>query len=235
MKFIVLALSLSVALFSCKSSITSGVSDEPVSIQLTKSSSADADENVFAEGKTIGFYMDETDGSSATPYKVNIEGLTEANGGLLFNPAVPYPNTKKLNIYGYYPYNKNEAVASVIEVATIGDQSTDAAYEEMDFLAARELNKAREKATFSLPFSHKHSQITISLKAGIGFTSLDQLKNAVVTISDVPSKSGYNYVSDVMTANFGSFVTVTPYGSLEQNQTGDALEGLTGLPSHNWK
>lgn len=233
MRFLICTLALSIAFVSCKKQIEPR-SDE--NINMTSSvpqgvMGGDGSDSYFPEGTELGFYMHhkDSDGSNVTLYQDNVKGVTEVAGGIFFNPYIPYPSGKKLDIYGYYPYRNTNAVNGVINVSTVLDQSTISGLDEMDFLVSRVLNKESSKGTFAMPFAHKHSKIDISLKCGVGINDLSQLDGASIVIEKIPAHSEYNYLTDVMSPQFNQLVSVKPFGIFVHNANSEALIGVSAI------
>lgn len=233
MRFLIYTLALSFALVSCKKQVEQ-LSDE--NIQMTSSVPEGAMSDAvtggfFPEGTELGFYMlqKDADGSNVTLYQDNVKGVTEVAGGILFNPYIPYPSGKKLDIYGYFPYNETKAVNGIVNVATVLDQSTQTGLNQMDFLVSRVLDKESAKGAFAMPFGHKHSKVDFSLKCGVGINDLAQLEGASVIIEKIPANSEYNYLTNVMSPNFTQVVSVKPFGSFVRNTVGDALIGVSAI------
>lgn len=168
----------------------------------------------FETGDCVGLYVVNYSGS--TPGSLSNSGNHVDNMRFSYNGTwnpdeiiTWADNTTHADFYLYYPYANIRNVAAHL-FSVKADQSTEAAYKASDLMAGKAMDVAPSAEVISIPVNHVMSRITISLKAGNGFTAESLAKaDVAVKINGVKCDAMLNIASGAVSAT-GDSATVTP-------------------------
>lgn len=137
----------------------------------------------FAVNDKIGVYTRFDNVSAHNNYV-----YTWGGNGLSGDTPIYWPNRGTVvDIYAYYPYKASgtETGTTLIKTELPADQTTDAAYVGADVKTAviPQITQYTNGKVI-LPFFHAFSRVTVTLKAGVGFTTAD-LEGCTVTMEDM--------------------------------------------------
>lgn len=175
------------------------------------------DKDGFTNDDKIGVYVSEDDlkgddnkaDNVMHTYNSNTNEIVASDGSEIY-----WGNETNLNIYAYYPYDKNIESSLSFVFSVRGDQSENAEYYKSDFLRAASENVAKTTNTVELNFYHLMSKLSITIVPDNTFTT-EEFNNIskALTIDNLPytgsinlftgSVSGKDDKSKTITANAG--------------------------------
>lgn len=123
---------------------------------------SDPQTTALSTSNNVGVYVA---GSSSTLYD-NVEHSVGTTGALTSTSTMNYPSEDgaKVNIYGYAPYTSDMALNSDNSFSVSTDQSTKSGYLASDLVYASVANQTSTESAVSLTFTHKLSQLQITVQ-----------------------------------------------------------------------
>lgn len=184
---ILLGTLMSVALHSCKG-LDNGEevsADNTIEINLSEDSRISKS---FADGDEIGLYLV----SSTTPgpkdlsaeRSLNNVKFTMIGGKFISNPACSFPEDENMlnSIFVYYPYSENSVENGSKDMKVTVSYDQRANLEANDFIYGVMHDYKPQISRLNMSMKHALSKINIELKAGKGYTSVEQLGNPSILI-----------------------------------------------------
>ncbi len=197
MKKILLSALALVALASCNKEKNYPVVPNDGSVSFTSGISTRASGTTWHKGDQIGVFMD---GATVVEENANVLYTNDSEDGATasFNSVNPlkYPETGSVNFLAYYPY---AATATTTEYAVNVQDQSDLTL--IDLMVATTSDVAVYTSPVDMTFSHKLSNIAITLTEGNGFDADTKPfdNNFEVTITGVNTVAKYNLTSGEIT------------------------------------
>jgi hypothetical protein len=162
---------------------------QALTIQADIASQTRVANNAFEKDDAIGIHVVSTATNGLTAGSNVQYTAKDANGNFESSDPIYFKDQNAVNIYAYYPY-----AASLTDNA-ISVARTD----QTDYLYAKKENVAYNATKQQLTFDHVMAQFTLTVKAGTGVTSLDNLTS--VTLKGLNSVGSFNTLTGALTSS----------------------------------
>jgi hypothetical protein len=162
---------------------------QALTIQADIASQTRVANNAFEKDDAIGIHVVSTATNGLTAGSNVQYTAKDANGNFESTEPIYFKDQNAVNIYAYYPYTES-LTDNAISVART---------DQTDYLYAKKENVAYNATKQQLTFDHVMAQFTLTVKAGTGVTSLDNLTS--VTLKGLDSVGSFNTKTGALTSS----------------------------------
>lgn len=229
MKKILYIIALMLIFSACTKENLENLENVPLKFKIGIENQTKANSTSFENGDQLGLYAFEAKENLEDSYagaKLISNELLEVRGTEAFskNP-IYYPNTKSnMDFFMYYPY-QNYTFNGIFLNFYFKDQSVLENHKNADIMMAQVSDVAKSNDPLTFKFKRLMSKISISLKAGEGFSSPNDFSNAEVLFNDI--KRGATVYFGSASAAGGLRDDLKPYGKFTPNKEGTAATGVS--------
>lgn len=214
---------------SCTANLTEDKTDMPIKFQI-QTDNTPGNGTSFQNGALLGLYAFCSDTDLETSYAgykyIENAKLQVVESQAFSESPIYYPNVDSdIDFLMYYPWQGYMFNGEFLNFY-LQDQREVQNYKNADIMMAQLSgmpNKSNEPLSFR--FKRLMSKVSISLKPGIGFSSVHDFKNAEVMFKDVYyTATVYFAKSQVIGSKKDDLY---PYGHFTANETGDCATGVS--------
>ncbi len=185
-----------------------------------------ASDQGFADGDCMGVFI--VDSENGNPGELQLNDNRASNYALTYDGASNSwkgnseiywrDNQSSVDVYGYYPYNKDLSSISDYPFTVAADQSLKpenemGTYEASDFLWAKTSGATQSQGVISLKYNHKLAGVKVSLTKGVGFADGEwETLTRLVTVDNTLRNATIDLATGVAspTGDFDRHITMSP-------------------------